>query len=101
MSPPKTITWPLFALTILSDSRISLSASGKEKAESPTTIFFCSSVTVLITGWICKITSPSSEICGVTSKDIPLKKEDSSISGDDVVDDAFEIVELDIPVTKN
>ena len=65
--------WPLFALTMLSDSRISLNASGSSSVSPETVSSFVWSVTSLTVGWMCRITSPAALICGVTSSATPEK----------------------------
>src|SRR5690554_5433646 len=76
--PPITTIWPLSARMTLSVSRTVLRASGRVTSRSPMVMIFSWSATSLTDGCTCRVMAPSSEICGVTSREIPEKNGVSS-----------------------
>jgi len=80
-----TTTWPLRARTTESDSRTVLRARGNCWLWPETVMFLFWSVTSLTLGWMCRMTSPSSLICGVTSSAMPEKNGVSVMSGEVVL----------------
>ena len=67
--PEITMTSPFLTRAMVSDSLVALDASGKSLSK----MRFTSSLTSLRIGWMCKMMSPASLICGVTSKAMPEK----------------------------